>query len=62
MPQDRRSAGVCDRLAGSGIAGKLTALTGLPVDPYFAAPKMTWLREHGMAEGVVTTASGGFPS
>jgi glycerol kinase len=53
--QDRRSASVSDRLAASGAADKLTALTGLPVDPYFAAPKMTWLREHGFADGVVTT-------
>ena len=53
--QDRRSAGICDRLAAAGIAGKLTALTGLPVDPYFAAPKMAWLRAHGGTAGVVTT-------
>ncbi len=51
--QDRRSAGICARLAGS--AAQLTAITGLPVDPYFAAPKMTWLRENMTAAGVVTT-------
>ncbi|MGD0244381.1 MAG: FGGY family carbohydrate kinase [Streptosporangiaceae bacterium] len=51
--QDRRSAGVCARLAGR--AAELTALTGLPLDPYFAAPKMTWLRENLTARGVVTT-------
>jgi glycerol kinase len=53
--QDRRAAAVCDRLADSGEAEKLTALTGLPVDPYFAAPKMAWLREQGCTDGVVTT-------
>ena len=53
--QDRRSAGVCDRLVASGAAEKLTALTGLPVDPYFAAPKMAWLRATGRTDGVVTT-------
>jgi glycerol kinase len=53
--QDRRAVDVCDRLAASGVADKLTALTGLPVDPYFAAPKMAWLREHGATVGVVTT-------
>ena len=42
--QDRRSAGVCDRLAGH--AAGWPTLTGLPLDPYFAAPKMTWLREN----------------
>jgi glycerol kinase len=51
--QDRRSAGVCARLADR--AAELTALTGLPLDPYFAAPKMTWLRENLTARGVVTT-------
>ncbi len=51
--QDRRSSGVCQRLAGS--ADRLAALTGLRLDPYFAAPKMTWLRENLSAGGVVTT-------
>jgi len=51
--QDRRSAGVCARLRDR--AGELTAITGLPLDPYFAAPKMTWLRENVTGEGVVTT-------
>jgi glycerol kinase len=51
--QDRRSAGVCQRLAGS--AERLTEITGLPLDPYFAAPKMTWLRETLDPGGVITT-------
>ena len=51
--QDRRSDGICHRLAGQ--AGELQRLTGLPLDPYFAAPKMTWLRENVTADGVVTT-------
>jgi glycerol kinase len=51
--QDRRSAGVCRRLAGR--AEELTAITGLPLDPYFAAPKMTWLRENLTTDGVITT-------
>ena len=42
--QDRRSGGVCARLADR--AAELAAITGLPLDPYFAAPKMTWLREN----------------
>jgi glycerol kinase len=52
--QDRRSASVCERLAGS--ADPLAAITGLSLDPYFAAPKMTWLRENLTREGVVTTS------
>jgi len=51
--QDRRSAGVCARLADR--AAELAAVTGLPLDPYFAAPKMTWLRENLTADGTVTT-------
>jgi glycerol kinase len=51
--QDRRSAGVCERLAAH--ADELAQITGLPLDPYFAAPKMTWLRENLTADGVVTT-------
>ncbi|RRR86077.1 FGGY family carbohydrate kinase [Streptomyces sp. RP5T] len=52
--QDRRAATVCDRLADR--SQELTALTGLPLDPYFAGPKMTWLREQWTREGVVTTS------
>jgi len=51
--QDRRSGGVCARLADR--SAELAAITGLPLDPYFAAPKMTWLRENLTAEGTVTT-------
>ena len=51
--QDRRSAGICERL--SSHAGELARITGLPLDPYFAAPKMTWLRENVTGDGVVTT-------
>jgi glycerol kinase len=51
--QDRRSAGICARLAGQ--AAELAEITGLPLDPYFAAPKMTWLRENLTTAGVVTT-------
>jgi glycerol kinase len=55
--QDRRARGVCDALAGD--AERLQEITGLPLDPYFAAPKMRWLtrwlRDHGTVDGVVTT-------
>jgi glycerol kinase len=51
--QDRRSASVCARLADR--AAELAAITGLPLDPYFAAPKMTWLRENLTGDGTVTT-------
>ncbi len=51
--QDRRAVEVCDRLRDH--AGRLTELTGLPLDPYFSAPKMRWLRDHVTTDGVVTT-------
>ncbi len=51
--QDRRAVTVTRELADH--ADRLTALTGLPLDPYFAAPKMTWLRREEGEEGVVTT-------
>jgi len=50
--QDRRAVDVCEELASQGAA--LTALTGLPLDPYFAGPKMTWLRRRAR-RGVITT-------
>jgi glycerol kinase len=53
--QDRRSAAICDELAADGQAASLQEISGLPLDPYFAAPKMTWLRRHVTTEGVVTT-------
>ncbi len=51
--QDRRAVTVTRELADR--AESLRALTGLPLDPYFAAPKMTWLRRSEGSEGVVTT-------
>jgi glycerol kinase len=42
--QDRRARSVTEELADH--ATTLQRLTGLPLDPYFAAPKMTWLRRH----------------
>jgi glycerol kinase len=51
--QDRRAATVTEELAEH--ADRLTELTGLPLDPYFAAPKMTWLRRRDGDGGVVTT-------
>jgi glycerol kinase len=51
--QDRRAAGVCEQLAGDAV--RLQEITGLPLDPYFAAPKMKWLRDHVTRDGVCTT-------
>jgi glycerol kinase len=51
--QDRRAVTVTQELAEH--ADRLTQITGLPLDPYFAAPKLTWLRRRDATdEGVVT--------
>src|SRR5213593_165374 len=50
--QDRRAAAMAREL--EGYADRLTDITGLPLDPYFAAPKMTWLRRETGDEGVIT--------
>ncbi|WP_052489215.1 FGGY family carbohydrate kinase [Streptomyces sp. 150FB] len=52
--QDRRAQPLCEELAGH--KEQLRARTGLPLDPYFAAPKMAWIRRHLTREGVVTTS------
>src|SRR5580693_859749 len=52
--QDRRAKALCARLADA--AGRVAALTGLVLDPYFSAPKMRWLRENVTTGGVVTTS------
>jgi glycerol kinase len=52
--QDGRSQTVIDEVidAGDWVAQR----TGLVLDPYFSAPKMTWLRRNVTAGGVVTTS------
>jgi glycerol kinase len=52
--QDRRAQSVCAELHPH--AEELRNLTGLPLDPYFAAPKMAWIRRHLTREGTVTTS------
>ena len=50
---DKRADEVCRELAPR--AEELRRITGLPLDPYFAAPKMAWIRRRLTTEGVVTT-------
>jgi glycerol kinase len=51
--QDRRAVSVTRELEPH--ADRLTEISGLPLDPYFAAPKMTWLRRQLGGDGVITT-------
>jgi glycerol kinase len=47
--QDRRTAGICDELRGAGDEPRVAQLTGLRLDPYFTATKLTWLSRHERA-------------
>ncbi|MFC9428020.1 FGGY family carbohydrate kinase [Streptomyces sp. NPDC056987] len=51
--QDRRSEALCAERADA--REWVARRTGLVLDPYFSAPKMTWLRENVTRDGVVTT-------
>ena len=44
--QDRRTAAICERLRSSGAEPRVAELTGLRIDPYFTATKLTWLAEN----------------
>ena len=41
--QDRRTDGLCERWRGEGLGEIVAQRTGLIIDPYFSASKVTWL-------------------
>jgi glycerol kinase len=41
--QDRRTARICAELRDAGHEDRVAELTGLRIDPYFTATKLTWL-------------------
>jgi len=43
--QDRRTAARCEVLKKEGYSPKVAAKTGLVIDPYFSATKLSWLLE-----------------
>src|SRR4051794_22971674 len=43
--QDRRTAGICDRMRQEGHEERVAELTGLRLDPYFSGTKLVWLAE-----------------
>jgi glycerol kinase len=49
--QDKRSQAVLDRLEANGRADEVRERSGMPLDPYFSAGKLTWLLEHEEAVG-----------
>ena len=44
--QDRRTAGLCDRLRAKGLAPGLRKKTGLVLDAYFSATKIQWILQN----------------
>lgn len=52
--QDRRAEGLCADLGEH--AEMIASRTGLVLDPYFSAPKMSWLRRKLETGGVVSTS------
>jgi glycerol kinase len=61
--QDRRTAAICDELRAAGHEPRVAELTGLRIDPYFTATKLTWLSQHeprvwaGVADGSVAVGT-----
>ncbi len=41
--QDRRTAGLCEQLRADGHEAHIAAVTGLRLDPYFSATKLSWI-------------------
>ncbi|PYK57149.1 MAG: glycerol kinase [Verrucomicrobia bacterium] len=44
--QDRRTAGVCDRLKARGLEKLIRKKTGLVLDAYFSGTKLQWILQH----------------
>jgi glycerol kinase len=44
--QDRRTASLCEAIVDQGHAEKIVERTGLVVDPYFSASKISWLLDN----------------
>ena len=44
--QDRRTAKTCDALKADGIEAMVAERTGLRLDPYFSASKISWILEN----------------
>jgi glycerol kinase len=47
--QDERGSGICRELEACGAGPGIRASTGLKLDPYFSASKLSWLAKHSPA-------------
>ncbi len=54
--QDRRTAAECDRLRDKGAEEAVRTATGLVIDPYFTATKLSWAMAN--VEGAAAAAAG----
>jgi glycerol kinase len=54
--QDRRTADACADLRQAGHEAAVAARTGLLLDPYFSATKITWLLDHVEGAGAAAAA------
>jgi glycerol kinase len=55
--QDRRTAGICERLIAEGLEDEVRARTGLLLDPYFSGTKLLWYLEN--VDGARASAEAG---
>src|SRR6202049_2828585 len=55
--QDRRTSDACAKLIAQNYEPEVTKKTGLVLDPYFSATKITWMLDH--VEGARTAAQDG---
>lgn len=46
--QCRRTANMCEKLKRSGLEKEISEKTGLLIDPYFSATKISWLLKNGL--------------
>ncbi|HEY0791236.1 MAG TPA: glycerol kinase GlpK [Chthoniobacterales bacterium] len=44
--QDRRTAGLCDKMKADGLEPLIQQKTGLVIDAYFSGTKVAWILEH----------------
>ncbi len=44
--QDRRGAAVCERMRAEGVEDEVRRKTGLLLDPYFSATKLSWILDN----------------
>src|SRR5580658_4139335 len=44
--QDRRTAGICDKMKAAGLESMVTSKSGLVIDAYFSGTKVQWMLDN----------------